>query len=66
MLFKGEGSFLFLNQIIDILGEEFPNARVETLPGGHALQMFSMERFMKILTAFLILPSLGINQKFIG
>ena len=53
LLFKGEGSTKALHQIIDILGEEFPNARVETLPGGHSPQVVAMEEFMKILTSFL-------------
>jgi pimeloyl-ACP methyl ester carboxylesterase len=53
LLFKGEGSSAFLNEIIDILGEEFPDARVVSLPGGHALQVISMDRFMEILRGFL-------------
>lgn len=52
LLFKGEGSARFLHQIIDILGEEFPNAQTEMLPGGHAPQLVSMQQFMKILTKF--------------
>lgn len=53
LLFKGEGSSEFLNKIIDVLGEEFPNAQVEKLPGGHALHIVSMDQFMKIFTTFL-------------
>ncbi len=53
LLFKGEGSSPFLHQIIDILGSEFPRARVEMLPGGHAPQLASMGRFMKILSSYL-------------
>ncbi len=53
LLFKGEGSSAFLHQIIDILGSEFPRARVETLPGGHAPQLASMKEFMNILSTFL-------------
>jgi len=53
LLFKGEGSSDFLHQIIDILGEEFPNVQVEILPGGHAPQIVSMEQFMKIFNTFL-------------
>lgn len=53
LLFKGIGSSTFLHQIIDILGNEFPKARVETLPGGHAPQVISMGQFMAILDAFL-------------
>jgi pimeloyl-ACP methyl ester carboxylesterase len=53
LLCKGQGSAEFLNEVIDILGEEFPNARIISLPGGHALQVVSMDRFMEILRAFL-------------
>ncbi len=53
LLFKGEGSAPFLHQIIDILAEEFPNAHVETLPGGHALHILSMPAFMDIFSHFL-------------
>ena len=53
LLFKGEGSPEFLLDIIGILGEEFSQAQVETLPGAHALHIVSMERFMKILNTFL-------------
>ena len=53
LLFKGEGSSPFLHEIIDILGEEFPNASVETLPGGHAPQIASMDKFMNIVDSFL-------------
>lgn len=53
LLFKGEGSSDFLLKIIDILGEELPDAKVEMLPGGHALLIASMEQFLKILTSFL-------------
>lgn len=53
LLLKGEGSQEFLHNIIDILGEELPNARVETLPGGHAAHIVSMEPFMLMLREFL-------------
>jgi pimeloyl-ACP methyl ester carboxylesterase len=53
LLFKGQGSSPFLHRIIDILGVEFPHARTETLPGGHAPQLASRERFMGILSAHL-------------
>ncbi len=53
LLFKGEGSSPWLHQIVDILGEEFPLAQVETLPGGHAPHIASMEPFMGIFTRFL-------------
>ncbi len=38
---------------MDVLGEEFPHARVEDLPGAHALHLVSMERWMQIFSAFL-------------
>lgn len=53
LLFKGEGSADFLLQIIDVLGQQFPYAKVEQLPGGHALHIASKDRFMKTLLAFL-------------
>ena len=52
LLFKGEGSSDFLNEIIGILGEEFPKGTVQKLPGGHALHVISMERFMEIYLDF--------------
>jgi pimeloyl-ACP methyl ester carboxylesterase len=52
LLFKGMGSSDFLREIIDLLGQSFPNARVEDLPGGHALQLASMPQFMDILARF--------------
>jgi pimeloyl-ACP methyl ester carboxylesterase len=53
LLFKGQGSSEFLHQITDILGDEFPQARVESLPGGHAPQLVAREKFMEILRAHL-------------
>ncbi len=53
LLFKGEGSSKLQMEIIDVLGENFPDAQVYTLPGGHALPVVSMDNFMKILTSFL-------------
>lgn len=53
LLFKGEGSSPWLHQIIDILGVEFPRAKVETLPGGHAPHIASMEAFMRTFHEFL-------------
>jgi len=52
-LVKGDGSSGFLHEIADILGEEFPKVRVETLPGGHAMHIFSMPDFMELLTSFI-------------
>jgi len=53
LLFKGTGSAAFLNRIIDVLGQEFPQATVEELPGGHALHLANRERFLALLEAFL-------------
>ncbi len=53
LLFKGEGSSPFLHQVIDILGSEFPQVRVEMLPGGHAPQLASIGRFLEILKSHL-------------
>lgn len=54
LLLKGIGSSKFLHDIIDILSQEFPNVRTETLPGGHAPQIVAKEQFMKILQDFLL------------
>jgi pimeloyl-ACP methyl ester carboxylesterase len=53
LLFKGEGSSPWLHQITDILAAEFPHAQVETLPGGHAPHIVSMEAFMSTFSSFL-------------
>lgn len=53
LLFKGEGSPAFMRETVDLLAQELPNARVEELPGGHALPLVSMDRFLEILKAFL-------------
>lgn len=53
LLFKGVGSPGYLREIIDILGEEFPHAQVQELPGAHALHIVSMDRFLEILGEFL-------------
>ncbi len=53
LLFKGEGSPDYLRAIIDVLGEELPNGRVEELPGAHALHIASIDRFMDIFSTFL-------------
>jgi pimeloyl-ACP methyl ester carboxylesterase len=53
LLFKGVGSPDYLRDIIDILAQEFPNARVHELPGAHALHVVSMTRFLEIFDAFL-------------
>ncbi len=56
LLFKGEGSPAYLRAIIDVLGEEFPNARVRELLGAHALPIISIHRFLEMLTRFLDEP----------
>ncbi len=53
LLFKGQGSPDYLREIVDVLGEEFPRARVEELPGAHVLHIVSLPAFMQIFTAFL-------------
>ncbi len=53
LLFKGEGSSPWLHQITDILADELPQVEVETLPGGHAPHIVSMEEFMGIFNRFL-------------
>lgn len=56
LLFKGRGSPTFMRDTVDLLGRELPNARVEDLPGGHALPLVSIDAFLAILTAFLDMP----------
>jgi len=53
LLFKSRDSSDFLIRIIDILGEEFPQATVHDLPGGHALHVVSMEDFFRLFLPFL-------------
>lgn len=53
LLVKGEGSSQYYHDIIDILAEELPNARVISLPGGHAPHILSMQPFMEAFTRFL-------------
>ncbi len=53
LLFKGQGSSSWLHQIVDILAVEFPQVRVESLPGGHAPHIGSMEPFMVSLGGFI-------------
>jgi pimeloyl-ACP methyl ester carboxylesterase len=53
LLLNGEGSPPYYHAIIDILAEEFPDARIATLPGGHAPHIVSMEPFMRMLRDFL-------------
>jgi pimeloyl-ACP methyl ester carboxylesterase len=53
LLVKGDGTNTTDHAIIDILGEDFPNARVVTYPGGHAAHIVSMGPFMETYTQFL-------------
>lgn len=53
LLFKGEGSPAHMREIVDVLGQELPNARTEELPGAHALHLVSIDRFLGILGNFL-------------
>jgi pimeloyl-ACP methyl ester carboxylesterase len=53
LLLKGQGSTAYYHDILDILVEDFPNARVEILPGGHAPHIISMQAFMEMFTHFL-------------
>lgn len=52
-LVKGEGSNSDLHDIIDILADEFPNARVVTFPGGHAPHLVSMQLFLEHFVRFI-------------
>lgn len=42
-----------LVDIVDGLGTEFPNARVVELPGGHAMLIVALERFLEIVDEFI-------------
>jgi pimeloyl-ACP methyl ester carboxylesterase len=53
LLVKGEGSNPSTHAIADVLAEEFPKARVVTLPGGHAPHIESMQPFLELFTRFL-------------
>jgi pimeloyl-ACP methyl ester carboxylesterase len=52
LLFKGVGSPRYLREIIDILGQEFPHARVEELLGAHALPIVSIDRYLELFVQF--------------
>lgn len=54
LLVTGEGTSLFLAEIIAALGEEFPDARIAKFPGGHAPHLASREEFLIRLKGFLI------------
>src|SRR5690606_12070751 len=53
LLLKGQGSAEYYHQILDTLAEAFPNARLETLPAGHAPHIISMAAFMEMFTQFI-------------
>jgi pimeloyl-ACP methyl ester carboxylesterase len=53
LLFKSRDSSDFLISVVDILGQEFPRAKVHDLPGGHALHVMGMEQFLAIFVPFL-------------
>jgi pimeloyl-ACP methyl ester carboxylesterase len=52
LLVKGQGSNPDFHNIIDILAEEFPNARVVTFPGAHAPHIVSMQPFLEHFARF--------------
>jgi pimeloyl-ACP methyl ester carboxylesterase len=52
LLIKGQGSSDYYHEIIDGLAATFPNARVETLPSGHAAHIVSIERFLELFDHF--------------
>jgi pimeloyl-ACP methyl ester carboxylesterase len=53
LLVKGDGSTSVMHDIVDVLAEEFPNARVVTFPGGHAPHIVSMQPFLERFNHFL-------------
>jgi pimeloyl-ACP methyl ester carboxylesterase len=52
LLVTGSGTAPFLREIVEILTERFPHARLVELPAGHAPQLVSIARFLDELTAF--------------
>jgi pimeloyl-ACP methyl ester carboxylesterase len=52
LLVKGTGSAEFLHQVVDALAAQLPNAQTMELPGGHAPQIVSMDRFLERLALF--------------
>jgi pimeloyl-ACP methyl ester carboxylesterase len=52
LLVKGTGSAPFLHKIIDNLALNLPNSQVIELPGGHAPQIVSRDRFLAELDKF--------------
>jgi pimeloyl-ACP methyl ester carboxylesterase len=53
LLFTGVGSPDYFADIVNTLGQEFPNARVHVLPGAHALHIVSIAAFLEIFETFL-------------
>lgn len=53
LLVKGEGSEKLMHDIIDVLAEQLPDARVVTFPGGHAPHIVSMQPFLECFGEFL-------------
>lgn len=53
LLVKGEGAAFFYHDPIGVLAEELPDAKVITLPGGHAPHIISMESFLERFARFL-------------
>ena len=53
LLVRGEGSSPYYHDIIDVLFEELPDARVVTFPGRHAPHIISMQPFLERFTRFL-------------
>jgi pimeloyl-ACP methyl ester carboxylesterase len=52
LLIKGTGSAGFHHRIVDLLAEEFPQAKVIEMPGGHAPHIVSMDRFLEEINRF--------------
>lgn len=55
LLVTGEGTSLFLAEIIKALSEEFPDVRIAKFPGGHAPHMVAQNDFLLRLRDFLTL-----------
>lgn len=53
LLVRGEGSARTLHDIVDVLAEELPQARLTTFPGGHAPHIVSLQPFLERFTEFL-------------
>ncbi len=52
LLVKGTGSAEFLHQVVDALAAQLPNAQTVEMPGGHAPQIVSIDRFLERLALF--------------